>query len=76
MSLYSIYRQELGIGETVNPVLLLDNRTELPIEWPIATVEARDTEDRFTLKGKILRAAQPLQQPSVNITEQGWAKIR
>jgi hypothetical protein len=76
MALYNAYRVELGIGETVNPGVLLDNRTELPIEWAIAKIETTETEDRFSLKGKILRAAQPLQPPAVNILEQGWAKIR
>lgn len=76
MALYNEYRQELGIGEIVNPALLLDNRTELPVDWSIAKIETTQTEDRFSLKGKILRAAQPLQPPSVNILEQGWAQIR
>jgi hypothetical protein len=76
MELHQVYRSELGIGETINPTMLLDNRTELPVEWSIAKIETTQTEDRFTLKGKILRAPQPMQPPNVNIVEQGWNKVR
>ncbi len=76
MNLYYEYRRELGIGEIVNPVVLLDNRTDMPVEWPIAKIETLDTEDKFILKGKIIRSPQPNQPPLVNIVEQGWAKVR
>ncbi len=76
MKLYEEYQKELGIGEMLNPITMLDNRTELPMELAIAKIETVDTEDRFVMKGKIIRAAQPNQPPAVNIIEQGWVKVR
>lgn len=76
MRLYKEYQKELGIGEMLNPITMLDNRTELPMELAIAKIETVDTEDRFEMKGKIIRAAQPNQPPAVNIVEQGWVKVR
>jgi len=76
MNLYEEYRTELGIGEIINPTILLDNKTELPINWPIAKIETLATEDKFVLKGKIIRAQQASQPPLVNIVEQGWIKVR
>jgi len=76
MQLYEQYQKELGIGGILNPITMLDNRTEMPVELSIAKIETTDTEDRFIMKGKIIRGQQPNQPPNVNIIEQGWAKIR
>lgn len=76
MKLYEEYKKELGIGGTLNPTTMLDNRTELPVELAIAKIETVNTEDRFLMKGKIIRATQPNQPPNVNIVEQGWVTAR
>ncbi len=76
MKLYKEYQKELGIGEMFNPITLLDNRTEIPVELAIAKIETENTEDKFLMKGKIIRAAQPNQPPGVNIVEQGWHTVR
>jgi hypothetical protein len=76
MKLYAEYQKELGIGEMLNPITMLDNRTELPMELAIAKIETVNTEDKFVMKGKIIRAAQPNQSPAVNIVDQGWVKVR
>jgi hypothetical protein len=76
MRLYEQYQEELGIGGMLNPITMLDNRTEMPLELAIAKIETVGTEDRFVMKGKIVRGAQPNQPPAVNIVEQGWVKAR
>jgi hypothetical protein len=76
IKLYEQYKKELGIGEMLNPITLLDNRNEIPLELAIAKIETVNTEDKFIMKGKIIRAAQPNQAPAVNIVEQGWVKAR
>jgi len=76
MKLYKEYQKDLGIGEMLNPITLLENRTEVPLELAIAKIETVNTEDKFLIKGKIIRAAQPNQSPAVNIVEQGWHTVR
>lgn len=76
MSLYAAYAQELGIGSILNPFVMLQDRTELPLEMTIAKIETIATEDRFIMKGKIVRSAKPNTPPAVNIVEQGWQIAR
>jgi hypothetical protein len=76
MGLFDEYRGELGIGSIVNPVVILQDRTELPIEFAIAKIETTETEDKFTMKGKIVRSPQAGQPPIVNIYEQGWQRVK
>jgi hypothetical protein len=75
MSLYREYESELSIGGMFNPMLELGDRTELAKELTIAKIETTGTEDKFVLKGRIIRAAQPNQPPSVNIYDQRWERI-
>ena len=72
MSLYVLYAKELGIGSMLNPGIMLDNRTELPLELTIGRIQTKSTQDSFIMKGKIIRATQAGQPPKVNIVEQGW----
>lgn len=76
MKLFEEYRGELGIGSTVNPVVMLQDRTELPIELTIAKIETTETEDKFCLKGRIIRSQKAGQPPNVNIYDQGWQKVK
>lgn len=76
MGLWRAYAKELGIGSIMNPVVILQDRTELPVELTIAKIETVSTEDKFTMKGKIVRAAKPGQPPALNIVEQGWQITR
>jgi hypothetical protein len=76
MGLYGVYAKELGVGSILNPVVMLQDRTELPLELTIAKIETVSTEDKFTMKGKIVRATKPGQSPAVNIVEQGWQATR
>jgi len=74
MKLFAEYKDDLGIGGMFNPALELGDRTELPKEFSIAKIETTKTEDRFLMRGKIVRAPQPNQPPAVNIYDQGWQK--
>jgi hypothetical protein len=76
MDLFEEYKRDLGIGSIVNPVIMLQDRTELPVEFTVAKVETTETEDKFNIKGKIVRSSQAGQPPSVNIYEQGWQKVK
>jgi len=76
MGLWRAYAKELGIGSIMNPVVILQDRTELPVELTIAKIETVSTEDTFTVKGKMVRAAKPGQPPALNIVEQGWQVTR
>ena len=76
MQLYHFYKSELGIGEILNPITILDNRTEIPIELTIAKIETSTTEDNFLMRGKIIRGQHPNQGPNVNFIEQGWSLKR
>lgn len=76
MRLYGAYAKELGIGGILNPVVVLQDRTELPLELTIARIDTVSTGDKFTMKGKIVRATGPGQPPAVNIVEQGWQPTR
>ncbi len=76
MELYSNYVKELGIGGTLNPVIMLGDRTDIPIELAIAKIETANTEDKFVMKGRIIRAPAPNLPPQVNIVEQGWVKTK
>ena len=72
MSLYGVYAKELGIGSIFNPVVMLHDRTELALELTLARIQTTTTQDSFIMKGRITRAAQSGQPPSVNVVEQGW----
>ena len=72
MSLYALYAKELGIGSILNPVIMLQDRTELPLELTVGRIQTTATQDSFIIKGKIIRASQAGQPPKVNIVEQGW----
>jgi hypothetical protein len=74
MRLFEEYRADLGIGGMFNPALELGDRTEMPKEFLIAKIETTNTEDRFLMRGRIVRAPQPNQPPAVNIYDQGWQK--
>ena len=76
MSLYGVYAKELGIGSILNPVVMLHDRTELPLELTVARIQTTTTQDSFIMKGKIIRAAQSGQPPAVNIVEQGWQIVK
>jgi len=76
MSLYGAYAKGLGIGSILNPVVVLQDRTELPLEMTIARIDTVSTGDKFTMKGKIVRTTKAGQPPAVNIVEQGWQLTR
>lgn len=76
MQLYANYVKELGIGGTLNPIVMLGDRTDIPIELSIAKIETANTEDKFVMKGRIIRAPVPNQPPQVSIVEQGWIRTK
>jgi len=76
MNLFEEYKKDLGIGSVVNPPIMLQDKPELPVEFTIAKIETTETEDKFTLKGKIVRSQKAGQPPNVNIYEQGWQKVK
>jgi hypothetical protein len=76
MSLYGLYAKELGIGSILNPVVMLHDRTELPLELTVARIQTTATQDSFIMKGKIFRAAKPGDPPALNIVEQGWQIVK
>ena len=76
MGLIECYTKELGIGSILNPLLMLGDRTEIPLEMKIAKIETSDTEDGFFMKGKVSRPEQPGKPAGVNIMEQSWQRIK
>ncbi len=76
MELLALYREELGIGSILNPVVMLGDRTDIPLDMKIAKIETETTEDGFIMKGRIQRSQQANQQPAVSIIEQSWKCVR